>query len=265
MLVSAKNLFFCLLITSKAFGNESIGTTNPSKEASDSGSENASEASGSQSNEAKTAATVDDGSIVDHSLANDTSVDKATRSKSASKWKPFMIGREQIKKKAKKSKSRSIFTEPESYPCGNGKNAHLNHLCDGNDDCGNGADEHKDCDKIDPYVCCDDDIHCDVPEKAKLCPITCKILANKTCTAKKSVETCGNCYEEDQCKEGICCPYLRKCVPNSAHLCHMPAAECDPGCWYGPGAPELSNCKCENKCYPSGDKKNKWVLPTCKD
>merc|ERR1712136_630897 len=169
---------------------------------------------------------VDDGSIVDHSLANDTSVDKATRSKSASKWKPFMIGREQIKKKAKKSKSRSIFTEPESYPCGNGKNAHLNHLCDGNDDCGNGADEHKDCDKIDPYVCCD---------------------------------------EEDQCKEGICCPYLRKCVPNSAHLCHMPAAECDPGCWYGPGSPELSNCKCENKCYPSGDKKNKWVLPTCKD
>ena len=105
-----RNLLSCLLIISKAFGNESIGTTNPaveaSKGASDSGSENASEASGGQSNEARTAATVDDDSIVDHSLANDTSVDTASRSISASKWKPFMIGRDKIKAMGKKSKGK---------------------------------------------------------------------------------------------------------------------------------------------------------------
>ena len=91
-------------------------------------------------------------------------------------------------------------------------------------------------------------------------------LANKTCTAIKSVATCGNCYEDEQCKEGHCCPFLRKCVPTQNHKCFMPAGNCYPACWYGPGSPKLSECKCDNKCFPDGDDhKNKWVSPTCKD
>ena len=35
-----------------------------------------------------------------------------------------------------------------TYTCGNGKSIHPNYLCDGNDDCGNGADEHKECGKV---------------------------------------------------------------------------------------------------------------------
>ena len=41
---------------------------------------------------------------------------------------------------------RSLSKGPK-YPCGNGKEIHPNYLCDGNDDCGNGADEHKECGK----------------------------------------------------------------------------------------------------------------------
>ena len=138
MLVSVRNLSLCLLLISKAFGNESIGTTNAivekheastvgiaevSKKASDSGSENASEnerkettshmlkASGGKNNEARTATTVVDDSIADDSLdaANDTSSDTASRSISASKWKPFMIGREKIKAMGKKSSSKVLI------------------------------------------------------------------------------------------------------------------------------------------------------------
>ena len=132
MLVFQRNLLLCFLTISKAFGNESIGTTNSivekqeastvgiaevSQGASDSGSENeiigttshVQEASGGQSNEARTAATVVDHSIVDHSLANDTSVDTKSRSISASKWKPFLIGREKIKAMGKKSSGRVLI------------------------------------------------------------------------------------------------------------------------------------------------------------
>ena len=138
MLVSVRNYLLCLLTISKAFGNESIGTTKPivekheastvgitelSKKASDSGSENASEnerigttshgqkTSGGKRNEARTATTVVDDSIADNSLvaANDTSSDTANRSISASKWKPFMIGREKIKAMGKKSSSKVLI------------------------------------------------------------------------------------------------------------------------------------------------------------
>merc|ERR1712130_389062 len=39
------------------------------------------------------------------------------------------------------------------------------------------------------------------------------------CTPKKTVGQCGMCQSSDQCAEGFCCPYMKKCVATSRTPC----------------------------------------------
>lgn len=69
---------------------------------------------------------------------------------------------------------------------------------------------------------------------------------------KKFVGTCGNCVSSVQCKQGFCCPFMKKCVPSSRHGCGGGATgfgSCRPTCH------SALNCPgCTNKKYP-----NQWV------
>ena len=85
--------------------------------------------------------------------------------------------------------------------------------------------------------------------------------ANKTCTKTKSVEQCDKCLEGKQCKEGYCCPWMKKCMPHPNFRCSLPIANCIPHCF-----DDDTNCSCTNKCFPgNGHPTNKWAFPTCKD
>merc|ERR1719412_2850055 len=103
---------------------------------------------------------------------------------------------------------------------------------------------------------------CNRPEDETNCPNTCKILNQEHCTRRRSVEECGRCLETDQCKRGYCCPWMRKCIPDSTTECHLPIANCQIGCstdW------PSTDCDCMHKCYPDKDgNPNKWVYPTCR-
>ena len=75
------------------------------------------------------------------------------------------------------------------------------------------------------------------------------------CTPAKSVGQCGNCLKGDQCKEGYCCPYMKKCVPTSSTPCYLPIANCQPMCY---DSMDVSSCSCKNTDFPTN-----WAKPTC--
>ena len=75
------------------------------------------------------------------------------------------------------------------------------------------------------------------------------------CTPKKSVGQCGRCINKDQCIEGFCCPFLRKCVPDSSTPCSGIAA-CRPSCY---DSMDQESCTCKFPGYP-----HEWAAPTCK-
>jgi cathepsin B len=73
------------------------------------------------------------------------------------------------------------------------------------------------------------------------------------CNGKTAfVNQCGNCVSSVQCKQGFCCPYMKKCVPDSSTGCTGGATgfgSCRPVCH------DALNCpSCANQKYP-----NQWV------
>ena len=76
---------------------------------------------------------------------------------------------------------------------------------------------------------------------------------NENCIKQKSLHTCEKCTSSEQCNEGYCCPYMKKCVKTSQTPCPYPIAECNPPCH----SVEPHQCKCKNKDFPE-----KWK--TCK-
>ena len=80
-------------------------------------------------------------------------------------------------------------------------------------------------------------------------------IAPYNCTPKKSIEKCGMCLKSEQCKEGFCCPYMKKCIPEKSISCPHPIAECKPIC---KDSMDEQACTCKNKDFPLN-----WTKPTC--
>ena len=77
----------------------------------------------------------------------------------------------------------------------------------------------------------------------------------QACTAPKSVGQCGQCQTGDQCENGYCCPFMKKCVTSSSDPCNYPIASCQPMCY---DSYNQEKCDCKNSDYP-----NNWAGPTC--
>jgi hypothetical protein len=74
------------------------------------------------------------------------------------------------------------------------------------------------------------------------------------CLQKQSVGKCGKCLTSDQCANGYCCPYMKKCVETSSTQCYYPIAECQPMCY--DSMIKAGTCTCKEDL-------NAWALPTC--
>lgn len=84
------------------------------------------------------------------------------------------------------------------------------------------------------------------------------------CVPAGSRQTCQTCTHNVQCagQGSFCCPYLKKCVPNSRHPCRYPIAQCQPVCgeWNKDYKKDMRLCKknCENADFPEN-----WLGKTC--
>jgi len=76
------------------------------------------------------------------------------------------------------------------------------------------------------------------------------------CTPKKSLSTCQNCFTKEQCKEGYCCPYMKKCVLSKETSCSHPIARCSPRCYDNMDPQSCTGCS--NPDFPDN-----WAKPTC--
>jgi len=84
-----------------------------------------------------------------------------------------------------------------------------------------------------------------------------KTHGSHACVNKKSVAQCAKCMTGDQCENGYCCPYMKKCVATSQTRCGYPIAKCRPMC-YDSMAPSSCAASCTSKDFPYN-----WAGETC--
>ena len=93
------------------------------------------------------------------------------------------------------------------------------------------------------------------------------IKTEPTCTPKKSIGSCQECINSEQCIEGyFCCPYMKVCVKSPYYRCQIrpyQSARCNPPCRDNT---DLKKCEkyCNNSRFPKKWGNNmKGLKPTC--
>jgi len=73
-------------------------------------------------------------------------------------------------------------------------------------------------------------------------------------SCSRTVDQCGHCLYNSQCKSGMfCCPFMKKCVQSGSTPCFYPIANCIPPCRESSqGYP--NTCKCGEAKFP-----NDWM------